>query len=90
MHPAVLEAAVIGVPDSYRGETVAAFVALKPGFEASDETRQDILAFCKKELAPYKVPKLLEFRDSLPKTLVGKVLRRELRGTINKPHTVPE
>jgi long-chain acyl-CoA synthetase len=89
MHPAVQEAAVIGVPDSYRGETVAAFVVLKPAFEASDETRQDILAFCKKELAAYKVPKLLEFRDSLPKTLVGKVLRRELRGTINRPHAAP-
>jgi long-chain acyl-CoA synthetase len=71
MHPAVQEAAVIGVPDSYRGETVAAFVVLKPGFEPSDATKQD------------KVPKILEFRDSLPKTLVGKVLRRELRGTIN-------
>lgn len=81
MHPAVQEAAVIGVPDPYRGETVAAFIVLKPGFAQSDTTRQDLLAFCKKELAPYKVPKLLEFRDSLPKTLVGKVLRRELRGT---------
>lgn len=84
MHPAVQDAAVIGVPDSYRGETVAAFIVLKPGFEQSDATRQDILAFCKKELAAYKVPKELEFRDSLPKTLVGKVLRRELRGSINK------
>ncbi len=82
MHPAVLEAAVIGVPDSYRGETVAAFVVPKPGFEQSEATKQDILAFCKKELTAYKVPKVLEFRDSLPKTLVGKVLRRELRGTI--------
>ncbi|HLI06180.1 MAG TPA: long-chain fatty acid--CoA ligase [Ktedonobacteraceae bacterium] len=80
-HPAVLEAAVVGVPDEYRGETVAAFVVLKPGFAPTEETRQDILAFCKRELTPYKVPKMLEFRDNLPKTLVGKVLRRELKPT---------
>lgn len=78
-HPAVQEAAVVGVPDEYRGETVAAFVVLKPGFEPSEATRGDILEYCKKELAAYKVPKILEFRESLPKTLVGKVLRRELR-----------
>jgi long-chain acyl-CoA synthetase len=80
-HPAIQEAAVVGVPDEYRGETVAAFIVLKPGFTASDETRQDIIAFCKKELTPYKVPKKLEFRESLPKSLIGKVLRRELRLT---------
>ncbi len=80
-HPAVLEAAVAGAPDEYRGETVAAFVVLKPGFAPTEETRQDILAFCKRELTAYKVPKMLEFRDSLPKTLVGKVLRRELKVT---------
>lgn len=78
-HASVLEAAVVGIPDEYRGETVAAFVVLKPGVPASEETRQDILAFCKRELAPYKVPKKLEFRESLPKSLIGKVLRRELR-----------
>jgi long-chain acyl-CoA synthetase len=81
-HPAVLEAAVVGIPDPYRGETVAAVVVLKPGFEPSEETRQDILAYAKKELTPYKVPKRLEFRESLPKSLIGKVLRRELRDTI--------
>ncbi len=80
-HPAIQEAAVAGAPDEYRGETVAAFVVLKPGFEPTEETRQDILAFCKRELTAYKVPKILEFRDSLPKTLVGKVLRRELKPT---------
>jgi long-chain acyl-CoA synthetase len=80
-HPAVSEAAVAGVPDEYRGETVAAFVILKPGFEASEQTRQDILALCKKELASYKVPKILEFRTTLPKSLIGKVLRRELHKT---------
>ena len=80
-HPSVQEAAVVGVPDEYRGETVVAFVVLKPGVAASEETRQDILAHCKRELTPYKVPKKLEFRDSLPKSLIGKVLRRELRQT---------
>jgi long-chain acyl-CoA synthetase len=80
-HPSIQEAAVVGVPDEYRGETVAAFVVLKPGVAASEETSQDILAFSKRELASYKVPKKLEFRESLPKSLIGKVLRRELRET---------
>ncbi|HLG64102.1 MAG TPA: long-chain fatty acid--CoA ligase [Ktedonosporobacter sp.] len=80
-HPAVLEAAVAGAPDEYRGETVAAFVVLKPGYAPTEETKQDILTFCKQELTPYKVPKHLEFRESLPKSLIGKVLRRELHVT---------
>jgi long-chain acyl-CoA synthetase len=79
MHPSIQEAAVIGVPDEYRGETVAAFVVLKPGIEASEATREDILSYCKHNLAPYKVPKSLEFRESLPKSLIGKVLRKELK-----------
>lgn len=78
-HPAIAEAAVAGVPDEYRGETVAAFIVLKPGIEASEARKQDILNFCKERLTPYKVPKIVEFRASLPKSLIGKVLRRELR-----------
>ncbi len=78
-HPAVAEAAVVGVPDEYRGETVAAFVVLKAGQVPSEDLKRDILAYCKQRLTAYKVPKLLEFRDSLPKSLIGKVLRRELR-----------
>lgn len=74
-HPDVLEAAVVGVPDAYRGETVKAFIVLKPGARATSE---DIEQFCRKNLAAFKVPKLIEFRESLPKTAVGKVLRRVL------------
>ena len=84
-HPAVAEVAVLGVPDPYRGETVAAVIVLKPGYAPTGETRDGIIAYAKKELTPYKVPKIVEFRDSLPKTLVGKVLKRELRNTIKQP-----
>ena len=80
-HPAVQEAAVAGTPDEYRGETVAAFIVLKPGIATNDATRQSIIAYCKQNLTAYKVPKIVEFRDTLPKTLVGKVLRRELKVT---------
>jgi long-chain acyl-CoA synthetase len=75
-HPAVLEAVAIGVPAEAQGERVKVFVVLKPGQTASAD---EIIAFCKKNLAPYKAPKLVEFRDELPKTLVGKPLRRQLR-----------
>ncbi len=79
-HPAVAEAAVTGTPDVYRGETVAAFVVLKPRIAASEHTKQELIQYCEQELAAYKVPKILEFRESLPKSLIGKVIRRELRG----------
>ena len=75
-HPAVLEAVVIGVPDSYRGETIKAVVALKEGKQL---TIAELTAHCKKNLSAYKVPKIIEFRASLPKTTVGKILRRALR-----------
>jgi long-chain acyl-CoA synthetase len=81
-HPAVAEAAVAGVADAYRGETVAAFVVLKPGMEASEKTRRELLQYCAQELAAYKVPTMLEFRASLPKSLIGKVIRRELRAGV--------
>jgi long-chain acyl-CoA synthetase len=76
MHPAVREAAVVGAPDRYRGETVAAFVSLKPGLRVSAAELQD---FCKARMAAYKYPRSVEFRDELPKTATGKILRRELR-----------
>jgi long-chain acyl-CoA synthetase len=73
--PKIKEAAVAGVPDEYRGETVKAFIVLKEGEKA---TKEEIIDFCRKNLAAYKVPKAVEFRDELPKTIVGKILRREL------------
>ena len=69
---------VIGVPDPYRMQRVKAFVMLKPGVPASDETRADILAYCEKRIARYAMPKEIEFREELPKTLVGKVAYRML------------
>ncbi len=74
-HPAVKEACTVGVPDEYRGETVKAFVVLKEGAAATEE---EILAFCKERLAAYKRPRMVEFLPELPKSTVGKVLRRVL------------
>jgi long-chain acyl-CoA synthetase len=74
-HPAVKEAAVVGIPDEYRGETVRAFVTLR---EETSATEEEIIAFCREQLAPYKVPSSVRFRSELPKSAVGKVLRREL------------
>jgi long-chain acyl-CoA synthetase len=74
-HPKVLEAAVIGVADLYRGETVKAFIVVKKGEQVSEEELND---YCRSKLAAYKVPRHYEFRADLPKTLIGKVLRREL------------
>ncbi len=75
-HPKILDAVTVGVPDPYRGETVKVFIVPKPGQEISEK---EIIQFCKSRLAAYKVPKIVEFRESLPKTTVGKVLRKELR-----------
>lgn len=76
MHPQVLEACVIGVPDPYRGETVKAFVVLKKGERSSSE---EIIDFCRQNLARYKVPTIVEFREELPRSHVGKILRKILR-----------
>ncbi|MGH3327207.1 MAG: class I adenylate-forming enzyme family protein [Streptomycetales bacterium] len=75
-HPAVREAAVIGVPDTYRVETVKAFVSLRPGGQAN---AKELIAFCKERMAAYKYPRHVEILDDLPKTPTGKLLRRELR-----------
>jgi long-chain acyl-CoA synthetase len=74
-HPKVQEAVVAGIPDPYRGETVKAYIVLKPGEAA---TVEEITRWCEERLAPFKVPKLIEFRSELPKTMVGKFLRRVL------------
>ncbi|WP_226539286.1 long-chain-fatty-acid--CoA ligase [Bacillus carboniphilus] len=74
-HEYVQEAVVVGVPDPYRGETVKAFIVLKEGKTLTEEQLDE---FCRKSLAAYKVPKIYEFREELPKTAVGKILRRSL------------
>jgi long-chain acyl-CoA synthetase len=77
-HPAVQEAAVVGVPDEYRGETVKAFIVLKE--EARGKvTEDDVIAFGREKMAAYKAPRIVEFVDEIPKNLTGKVLRRLLR-----------
>ncbi|GBC97966.1 Long-chain-fatty-acid--CoA ligase [bacterium HR17] len=81
-HPKVLEAAVVGVTHPVRGETVKAFVVLKEGVTA---TEAELIAFCRDHLASYKVPREIEFVKELPKSAVGKVLRRELRRKGEKP-----
>jgi long-chain acyl-CoA synthetase len=75
-HPAVYEAAVIGVPDEVKGEVPKAYLVLKPGQTA---TEKEIVEYCKQNLAPYKVPRQVEIRSELPKSSTGKILHRELR-----------
>ena len=89
-HAAVAECTVIGIPDEYRGETVKAFVVLKPGRTLSGA---ELTAFLKDELSPIEMPKQIEFRDSLPRTLIGKLSKKELvaeeRAKFAASHTLP-
>jgi long-chain acyl-CoA synthetase len=75
-HPKILEACTIGVSDPYRGETVKSYVVLKPG---ESLTAEEVIQFCQEKLAPYKVPKMVEFIEALPKSAVGKILKREVK-----------
>ncbi|MGC1402261.1 MAG: AMP-binding protein, partial [Thermodesulfobacteriota bacterium] len=75
-HPKIQDAVSVGISDQYRGETVKACIVLKTGETATEE---EIVTFCREKLAAYKVPKIVEFRESLPKSAVGKVLRKILR-----------
>jgi long-chain acyl-CoA synthetase len=75
-HPKILEACAVGIPDPYRGETVKAFIVPKPGVKLTEE---EVIKYCQEKLAKYKVPKMVEFMTALPKSGVGKVLRKELR-----------
>ncbi|MBW2674393.1 MAG: AMP-binding protein, partial [Deltaproteobacteria bacterium] len=75
-HPKVMDAVAVGIPHEYRGETVKAYVVLRQGETA---TKKEIIDFCRDKLAAYKAPKSVEFRDELPKSAVGKILRKVLR-----------
>ncbi len=88
-HPSVRLAAVLGVPDEYRGETVRAVVALREnhGHATEEGARQEILDHCQRHLANYKIPRILEFRDELPVSAAGKVLRRVMRDENTPPNS---
>jgi len=75
-HPKIQEACAIGLPDPYHGETVKAFIVTKPGETLTEE---EVIAYCKEKLAAYKVPRQVEFMEDLPKSTIGKVVRRKLR-----------
>ena len=79
-HPAVLECAITGVPDPIRGQVVKATIVLSRGYEASDELKKELQNYVKKQTAPYKYPRIIDFVAELPKTISGKVRRVEIRG----------
>ena len=78
-HPAVVECAVTGAPDPIRGQVVKATIVLAKGYIASDELKKEIQTFVKKNTAPYKYPRIVEFVEQLPKTISGKIRRVEIR-----------
>ncbi|GMA83149.1 hypothetical protein GCM10025855_26820 [Shewanella glacialipiscicola] len=78
-HPNVIECAVIGIKDEHSGEAVKAFIVLKDNGVDQEQQKSDILLYCRKQLTAYKLPKVIEFMSQLPKSTVGKILRRELK-----------
>ena len=86
-HPGIAEAVTVGIPEGIRGEVLKAFIVPKADY---DLRKSDIVAFCRKKLAPYKVPRNIEFRDELPRTAVGKILRRALRDEEQKKRAEKE
>lgn len=78
-HPAIAEVSIIGIPDSYRGETPKAFIVLKPEYKGKIR-QEEIVEWAKDNMAAYKRPRIVEFRDELPKSGAGKILRRVLVG----------
>jgi acetyl-CoA synthetase len=78
-HEAVMESAVIGVPDKIRGEVVKAFIKLKPGYEPSEKLKESIQLFAKERLGKHAYPREIEFVDEIPKTMDGKIKRKELK-----------
>ena len=86
-HPSVLECAVTGAPDPIRGQVVKATIVLARGYEPSDELKKELQTYVKKNTAPYKYPRIVEFVDELPKTISGKIRRVQIRNEDNKKNS---
>lgn len=78
-HPAVLECAITGVPDPVRGQVVKATIVLTSGYEGTEELRKELQNYVKKQTAPYKYPRVIDFVSELPKTISGKIKRVDIR-----------